>query len=346
MSPRLSKGVLASSQAPLCLPCRPRLVPSCKCFNPRYQHAEAAQLGKNTPEASLVSPQPNHDDGSKYSAENAAGLRATKLQQLLQQQFAENRRQHMEKLGLRQATQAQAKMTKDSGESHAIDERVIRLNPRRRSQRPKSSVSAASSRKAISRKAAVPTSKDPQKATSRTSSQQVIATEKQDPISKKPLLNIQADVQKLKETLETKDKKKRASQIKLSKLEASKGQAKNVARKVVSGASDASRNVGGVKDRLLSGTISTKNAPVNKVKAGQRDTMTSKKSDQTLVKVPRRTGSGQNPVIETIKAKALELSGNILYVLALIQNLMIAAVEVDQPPVPSLSFGLERVLFK
>ena len=358
MSPRLPKGVLASSHAHLCLPCRLRHVPPCKCFNPRYQHGEAFQLQKDTPKASLVSLQPNHGDGSRDSAENAAGPQAANLQQLLQKQFAERRRQNMEKLGLRQTTQARAETSEGSGESQATDlpgkEKAVKLSRRRRSQRPKSSVSASTFRKATSQNAAIPKSKNPEKATSGIPShQQVIATEKQGSPSTNPLLKLHANVQKIKKALETKDKKKRASQIRLSALKLPKGQAENVSRRALSKSDTpersparlASRGVGGVKDRL-SGTALTENVLVNKAKISQCETMTPTKSDQGPVRLPYRTGSGQNAVIEMINAKALEISGNVPCVLALIQDLIITAVEVDQPPVPSLSFGLERVLFK
>lgn len=349
MSPRLPKEVLASSQAQLCRPCRLRHVPPCKCFNPRYQHAEASQRGKDTPRASLASLQQNHGDGPKDSAENPAGPQATKLQQLLQRQFAERRR-----LGLRQTTRTGAKKTECSRESQATGlpqkQKVVKPSRIRRPLRPKSSVSMLSSQKAISRNAAILTSKKSKEATSGIPMhQQVIATEKKDPPSANPLLKLHADVQELKKALETNDKKKRASQIRLSTLKAPKVQAKNVARKVSSTPERAPPRLASKGTRVkhgLPGTALTKSMLVNRVKSSRRETMTSKKSDQTPVRMPPRTGSGQNAVIEMINAEALQISGNISCVTALIQNLIITAVEVDQPPVPSLSFGLERVLFK
>ena len=389
MSPRLPKEVLASSQAHLCLPCRLRHVPPCKCFNPRYQHAEASQHGKNTPGTSLASLQQNHRDSSKDSAENAAGPQATKLQQLLQRQFAERRR-----LGLRQTTQTEAKKTEGSRESQATGlpqkEKVVKPCRIRRPLKPKSSVSVSSLQKAILRSAAIPTSKKSKETTSRIPRhQQVIATEKKSPPSTNPLLKLHADVQKLKKALNTSDKKKRASQIRLSTLKAAKVQAKNVARRVsstperspprlasngirvknrssgtalmknvlvnrekskrvlVNRVKSKSVLVNRVKSkRVLVNRVKSKGVVVNGAKSSRRETITSKKPEQTPVRMPPRTGSGQNAVIETINAKALKISGNISCVMALIQNLIITAVEVDQPPVPSLSFGLERVLFK
>ena len=376
MSPRLSRGILAPSQLRLCLPCRFRHVPQCKCFNPRYQHAEASQLGKNTPEASLVSSQPDHGDGSKDSDGNSAGPHAAQLQQLLQRQFAERRLRNMKKLGLRQTIQTGGEKIEGSGESQATDlsekEKVVKLSRSRRQQRLKSSVFASPIRRKFPQNAAIPTSNEPKKATSPKPShhQQVIATDNQGPQSTIPLLNLHAQVEKLKKALEIDDKKKCASQFRLSKMKASqvqaksaiairrikpsKAQAKKVARKVPSSLNTparspprpASRGVREVEDRLLSGTALAKSALVKKVKESRRETVTSEKSDQTPVRLPRRTGSGQNAVIELIDARALEISGNVPCVLALIHNLIITAVEVDQPPVPGLSFGLERVLFK
>ena len=346
MSPRLPKGILASSQGYLCLPCLLHHVSLCKCFNPRYQHVEASQLGKHTPEASLVSLQPNQGHGSKDSAENAAGSQAAKLHR--QQQFAENRRENMEKLGLRQTTQTQAEKTEGSGKSQPTDptgkEEAVKLSRRRRSQRPKSSVSALSPGKPIARSAAPPTSNTPKKATSGVlSHQQAVATDNQGPPGTDSSLNLHAYVQKLKKTLQRDDKKKRAAHIRLSTLEAPKDQAQNIARKVHSRTSrPASARPASARPAAM-----TKSGLVNKVKNGRRESMTTKKFDQTPVRVPPRTGSGQNAVIEMVNATALEISGNIsCVIMALIQNLIITAVEVDQPPVPSLSFGLERVLFK
>ncbi|KAL8795975.1 MAG: hypothetical protein Q9195_001550 [Heterodermia aff. obscurata] len=282
----------------------------------------------------------------------------------------------MEKLDLRQTIQTGPKKTKASGKSQTTDlpenAKVSKLDRRGRRQRSKSSVPSMSVRKYISRDAQVPTSKESEETTSeRPSYRQVMATENRGPPSTIPELKLQAEVRKLKKALEAHDKKKRASQTRLSRMKAStvlpsikasrvltrmkvsKDQTGNLARKVLS-ASDipehvpqrlASKGVGEVKDSLLSATALTKNALVNRAAVSRRKTVTSKKSDQTPSRLPRRTGSAQNAVIETINASALEISGNFPCVMVLIQNLIMTAVEVDQPPVPSLSFGLERVLF-
>ena len=302
--------------------------------------------------------QPNHGNDSKNSAENAAGSQATPLQQSLHRQYAERRRQNLEKLGLSQTTPARAKKTESTGESQATDlpekEKVIKLSRRRRLHKPNSSVSVESL-KTTSRNVALPISKTPKKAASgMPSHQQVIETEKPGPPSADPLLKFLADVQELKMGLKQSDKKKRASRIRLSTLKAPEGQVKNVARRVVSKSNArqrspprlSSKGAGKIKNQLLSGTALKKGSLVNTLKTSRRETMITRKSDQTPVRIPRRTGSGQNAVIEMINAKALQLSGNVLCVMTLIQNLIITAVEVDQPPVPSLSFGLERVLFK
>ena len=338
-------------------------MPPCPCFNPRYQHAEASQIGNPTPEASIVSLQPSRGNGSKGSAKNAAGSQATPLQQLLHRQYAEKRRrQNMEKLGPSQTAQARVKKAESTGKSQAPDlpenekekEKVVKLGRRRRLQRPNSSVSVPSL-KATSRNVAFPISKTPKKAASGiTSHQQVIPTEEPGPPSANPLLKVHADVQELKKALEKSDKKRRASQIRLSTLKAPQGQVKNVARKVLTESNTrqrspprlASKGVGKVKNQLLSGTALTESALADKVKTSRRETTITRKPGQTPVRIPRRTGSGHNAVIEMINAKALQLSGNVPCIMALIQNLIITAVEVDQPPVPSLSFGLERVLFK
>ena len=71
-----------------------------------------------------------------------------------------------------------------------------------------------------------------------------------------------------------------------------------------------------------------------------------KRPTETLLRSPRRSGSERNVTIEVVNAKALELSGNAHSQNIPSQKLISSAVAIDQPPVPNLSHGLERVLFK
>ena len=89
-----------------------------------------------------------------------------------------------------------------------------------------------------------------------------------------------------------------------------------------------------------------KDALVNSVASAKNKSKVSKKADGTPPRSPRRVGSRKGAAIEVVNAEALKISGNCTLLVKMGDDLIIAAVEIDQPPVPNLSYGLDRVLFK
>lgn len=319
MNLRISRAVLAPHQVYVYFPCRLCNASRSHHLSPRFLHVETAEGGGNSPDAPTVAPKPNSNDDSSNKVQDAviASSQATTLQQMLQRQFAEKRRRNMGTSDLRQAIAAEVKDRKKKPNRRTAQSR----RKEKSSKKSKSTEPALSDKTATSSNTAISTLQETIDAMSKVSSaHRPIVTENHDPPREDPSVKLHADVQKLKRALETNDKAKRTSRIKLSKLQAPKGQTTVSAGKVILKSDTlpkgmvrrlVSKDAGGTSDNVLTGMRSVKNAHVRAVRSPHPEGKTSKGLDATLLRMPRRTGSGKNAVIEVVNAHALEISGTV-----------------------------------
>lgn len=267
----------------------------------------------------------------------SASPQATKLQQVLQRQFAEKRRVKMAKTGLRAAPQSLVVGKKGLVKpkiSSPVDEQKVTRSGRVRRFKGRS-----------------PT---PQKVPSQTEAKAVTRTLHElldlnqapeggvpGPPKIDPFVKLHADVQKLKKVLETEDKVKRTTKIQLSKMEKPKGPGDASAtqkkpkikapeqfsiRKCEGNVKDAGsswrstsdaaplravQTITGSASNLLKGVTSLKDRLVRNVESAVK-TKTPKIPDRKSLNVPSRTGSGKDTVIEVVNAEGLNISGMVV----------------------------------
>ena len=377
MSLRVSQGVLNLPQAYICLPCRLRRNALQNIYlSWHYLHTEATQVGPESAEASLITPKANNINASSESAQDAvkASPQAKKLQDVLQQQFAERRRQNNKKPGLPQRAQVVAvELTsgiKPKATTSPQQGKIARLGRRTRSTKSKSGKRTLPPPTDTSRDvtASIP-GETKSEASKALIHQQATKVGKQDQLSTDPFAKLQKDVQKLKKALATDNNAKRTSKIKLAELQSPKSKKVSLARRVASKADTSKQTVRKVaSDRaedtphnLPVGMQSLKNALVRNVSSSprvkkvpetpsrlssRREQKTSEICVQKPLTLPRGIGAKNAAVIEVVDAESLNISGIVYLSARLCSMLTGSAVEVDQPPVPHLSYGLERVLFK
>ena len=153
-----------------------------------------------------------------------------------------------------------------------------------------------------------------------------------------PFVKLHADVQKLKKALEAEDKAKRTTKIQHSKLQTPKGQVdasatqkdskndhpKQSVRKYSAtdaksapNTSDtaplrAKSSAAGLAGAVIKGMSSLKDGLVRNVASSKSERKIPKKLDSKPLKLPRRTGSKKDAVIEVVNAETLSISGIVI----------------------------------
>lgn len=341
MSLRLSHGVLKFTKPYICLPCRLRRNALRNIYlSSHYLHTEATPVGPESAEAPLITPKANNINASSESAQDAAKAspQAKKLQDVLQQQFAERRRQNNKKPGLSQRAQVVAAElmsgVKPKAKTPPQQGKIARLGRRTRSTKFKSGKRTLPPPTDTSRDVTVSipgeTKSDESKALIH---QQATKVGKQDQLSTDPFVKLQKDVQKLKKALATDDKAKRTSKIRLAELQSPKSgylslarivaskadTSKQPVRKVASDrAEDTLHNLPGgmqsLKDALVRNNISS-SPRVKKVPeipsrlSSRREQKTSEICISRPLTLPRGIGARDAAVIEVVDAESLNISG-------------------------------------
>lgn len=340
MSLRLPQGVLNSPQAFVCLPCRLRKNASQSIYlSSRYLHTEATQAGPKSAEAPLITPKTNNVNTSSESAQNAvkASPQAKNLHDVLQQQFAERRRQSNKKLGLPQRTQlvtAEPKSgTKVKATTSPKQGKIAKVGRRARSTKSKPGKRRLPSSTDASSDLAIPVERESRNAKSETLvHQQPTEVGKPDQLSTGPFVKLQKDVQRLKKALATDDKAKRTSKIRLAELQSPKSENKSLPRRVISKTDISTQPVRKIaSDKaedpprdLPVGMRSLKNALVRTVSSIQRvkkapevpSKLSSRREEKTSeiciqrpLTLPRGIGARDAALIEVVNAESLKISG-------------------------------------
>lgn len=348
MSLRLSHGVLKLTEPYICHPCRLRRNALQNIYlSSHYLHTEANAVGPESAEAPLITPKANNTNASSESAQDAveAKPQAKKLQDVLQQQFAERRRQNNKKPGLSQRAQVVAAELMSGMKSQATTPpqqgKIARLGRRTRSTKSKSGKRTLPPPTDASRDVTISipggTKSEESKALIH---QQATKVGEQHQLSTDPFVKLQKDVQKLKKALATDDKAKRTSNIRLAELQShrsdhvspdrivaskagtSKQPFRKVARRTVrkiatDRAEDTLHNLPGgtqsLKDALVRNVSSrlrvTKVPEIPSRLSSRCEQKTSEIGVRRPLTLPRGIGARNAAVIEVVDAESLNISG-------------------------------------